>query len=486
MQLIIELPFLGGGGATATMTWDTKHTILLGVVLFGCSYQYVTPLVWAISMLLVVSGYALFAPRAAPGVDAGSNKPVARNKANDDAVVLFGGNAKIAGTTKGHGDDPKRLYYTVHVEPAHGRAWTIDRSYNEFRALYVTLCMTGRLLKTSDGPAQSSKAPQPKFPKRVVARILVNQTKRTQGLAAFLQYLVNDMHLAKDKLVAEFLGVNSPARRVQEDAPVLPPVPFVGPRHELAEKERLAALSMEERAKVDELQAHVVASAAADVLCARPLVLVRYISNHAWEIASTKAHVDKAIEWRQQTLPKFDRAVLQNELQTGKMYVSDLLDADLNAVVIVRLHLENSFPQTNYLVNAMYTMERALLHASPVHHCTIVIDFSLYAFKHGPEQGIFFQFVKMMEAQYLVHVHRVILYDLPWHMTTGFNMMKPFFDPVTRSKFVLAKSSDLAPIQAMVDTTALVQHVGKEATYPFNVVAYLNSPTAVEKTTAER
>ncbi|CAK4449437.1 unnamed protein product [Aphanomyces euteiches] len=103
----------------------------------------------------------------------------------------------------------------------------------------------------------------------------------------------------------------------------------------------------------------------------------------------------------------------------------------MNAVAIVRLHLENSFPQSNFLVNAMYTMERALLHTSPVHHCTIVIDFSQYAFKHGPEQGIFLKFVKMMEAQYLVHVDKVILFDMPWYMTKGYNLLKPFFDPVT-------------------------------------------------------
>ncbi|RHY00771.1 hypothetical protein DYB30_001607, partial [Aphanomyces astaci] len=76
---------------------------------------------------------------------------------------------------------------------------------------------------------------------------------------------------------------------------------------------------------------------------------------------------------------------------------------------------------------------RALLHASPVHRVTVVIDFSQWQFKHGPEQGIFLTFVKMMEAQYLLHVDRVVLFDLPWYMTQGYNMMKLFFNPITRT-----------------------------------------------------
>ncbi|CAK4690416.1 unnamed protein product [Aphanomyces euteiches] len=433
--------------ATGAAPW---HWSVLGLVAYGYSCSYLSPFVC--TMLCVLVLYALHARSTNPTLDSKDDLNLRPMEAYREELVIHGGRAKIAGTTKGHEPNPKRLYYTLHIEPSQGHAWTIDRSYKEFRNMYKALLVTGRLLGNDD--TRSKKIP--KFPKRSL-KLFVNQTKRTEGLAKFLQYLVDDERLAKDAHVIDFLGAHSPLRKIQGDASVLPSTPTIDARHEKAEQAKLSKLTTDERTKLEQLRADMPH----DQLCSRRLLLIKYISNCEWNVATAKARVSKAIEWRQTTLPVFDRAVLQNELQTGKIYVADFLDAKMNAVAIVRLHLENSFPQSNFLVNAMYTMERALLHTSPVHHCTIVIDFSQYAFKHGPEQGIFLKFVKMMEAQYLVHVDKVILFDMPWYMTKGYNLLKPFFDPVTCSKLILVKSTNLEPIRDSDD--------------PFDVDVYLQS-----------
>ncbi|ETW09555.1 hypothetical protein H310_00106 [Aphanomyces invadans] len=483
MQLIVDVPFLADG--EVNMVWDLKHTIFLAIIVYLCSGFVMTTLVWAVTLLLALVGYWLFV-RSGDCVleddDAASGSTKDRATLPDDAIVVAGGTGKIVGTTSGHGGNPKRLFYSLSIVPTAGLPWTIERSYKEFRALYHALyvadthnCRRNVSLLTNQSNNDHGRhlPTPPPFPKRAAFRAFVNQAKRTEGLAAFLQFLVQDDQLATNPLVVEFLGAHSPLKRVQKPEPALPSVPWISPLHTEAEDEALTALTPEERSIVDDV--HADAIALHDALLARRIVLLRYISNQAWEVEAAKARVHRAVEWRQASLPSFDRAVLRNELHTGKMYLADFWDSNLNAIVIVRLHLENSFPQANYLVNAMYTMERALLHCSPVHRVTIVIDFSQWQFKHGPEQGIFFKFVKMMEAQYLLHVDRVVLFDLPWYMTQGFNVMKPFFDPVTRSKFVMAKSTDLAPIETVVDTARLLQHVGVGATFPFDVDTYLSS-----------
>ncbi|RHZ07503.1 hypothetical protein DYB26_006137 [Aphanomyces astaci] len=418
MKLIIDVPFLADGAVT--MVWDIKHTIFLAIIVYMCTHHLVTPLVWAVTMLLGLVGHYLFARSGSRSTD--DDNEVGSTKGDaamlpDTTIVVSGGTSAIVGTTTCHGDNPKRMFYSLSISPAQGLPWTIERSYKEFRTLYHALFRDRSIISrrsslsfSSRGSMDQSSGNPPSFPKRMAVRCFVNQAKRTQGLATFLQFLVHDDQLSQDPRVVDFLGVHSPLKRVQQPEPALPKVAWTSPRHIAAEEAAMALLTDDERSKIEPLHADV--AKLNDALVSRRLVLLR---------------------WRKTALPTFDRTLLQNELQTGKMYVADFCDFNLNAVIVVRLHLENSFPQANYMLNAMYTMERALLHASPVHRVTVVIDFSQWQFKHGPEQGIFLTFVKMMEAQYLLHVDRVVLFDLPWYMTQGYNMMKLFFNPITRT-----------------------------------------------------
>ncbi|KAH9158181.1 hypothetical protein AeRB84_000014 [Aphanomyces euteiches] len=253
--------------ATGAAPW---HWSVLGLVAYGYSYSYLSPFVC--TMLCVLVLYALHARSTNPTLDSKDDLNLRPMETYREELVIHGGRAKIAGTTKGHEPNPKRLYYTLHIEPSQGHAWTIDRSYKEFRNMYKALSVTGRLLGNDD--TRSKKIP--KFPKRSLK----------------LFYLVDDERLAKDAHVIDFLGAHSPLRKIQGDASVLPSTPTIDARHEKAEQAKLSKLTTDERTKLEQLRADMPH----DQLCSRRLVLIKYISNCEWNVETAKARVSKAIE----------------------------------------------------------------------------------------------------------------------------------------------------------------------------------------------
>ncbi|OQR98693.1 hypothetical protein ACHHYP_08233 [Achlya hypogyna] len=360
------------------------------------------------------------------------------------ARVVFTG---VALGSDSKAQDKSRMYFSLEIAPTDGAPWTIHRSYSDFRALRNTLMATSLYFQHHSFP-----------PRSPFGNWLVNYAKRTQGLVAFVTYVVQHDVLSRLPAVVAFFAMPE-----LEPTPVDLDMPHAHERH-------WDTLSAEQRAMMATLQQRL----SADDLYRCPIVLLRHLQAAAWSLPTAQARLETVLGWRATSLPRsFDMDVLAHELSTGKLYVADFLTHDDRALAIVKLYKENTWSAEHYVTNIMYTIEHGLRRVSPVHAMSVVIDFTNYSLQYCPDMAAFQDFVTMVEKYYMEHLGTIYLVDLPWVYANMLCVIKPLLNATTRSKLTLVKSSNLRAIADAIDPTELLRHVGPRPSFELDVASYL-------------
>ncbi|EQC36022.1 hypothetical protein SDRG_06760 [Saprolegnia diclina VS20] len=439
---------------------STVHVV---IVVFSCSIHVsvpiavlVTAVAAALRILWLHQQHALKVVNESEGDDE-TSAPLALKTDGPSAEAkppraLHGARVAFTGIALGAdamAQDKKRMYYTLEVAPFDGGApWTLHRSYRDFRALRSTLLATSLYFQHLSFP-----------PRSPLGHAFVNHTKRSQGLLAFVTYIVQHEVLSQLPSVIAFFAV-------PEVAPLALYVPHPHER-DGGDQDRLPN---EQRAMVAQLQQQLDH----DELFSCPIMLARHLQATSWSLPEAQARVQSIVAWRAANVPpSFDMDVLATELATGKLYVADFLAADNSALAIVKLYKENTWSAEHYVSNIKYTIEHGLRRVSPAHKMLVVIDFTNYSLTYCPDMSAFQDFVHMVEKYYIEHLGAIYLVDLPWLYAKMLHMIKPLLNATTRSKLTMVKSSNLKSLAAVLSTTDLLRHVGPAPTFELDVATYL-------------
>ncbi|OQS05244.1 hypothetical protein THRCLA_02592 [Thraustotheca clavata] len=373
------------------------------------------------------------------------------------AQTLYRARAVFAGLMLGNeakAQDKKRMYYVMEMSLPDGNTkWLIERSYRDFRALRQTLMATTLYFQHLSFP-----------PRSPLGHWTINHTKRTQGLLAFVTYILQHDALSCHPAVVAFFSMPN------QSSPSLALPMHVPHHHENDTSYDITMWTDEQSRAIVQLQQLLPP----DELYTCPIILHRYLQTFSWDVSSAQILIESIISWRQTSLPHvFDTSILKQELESGKIYVADFLDKEQSALTIVKLYKENTWSTKHYLYNIMYTIEYGLRNVSPVHRMSVVIDFTNYSLKYCPDMNIFQKMVQMVEKYYIHHLGRIYVVDLPWIYAKMLYMIKPLLNPTTRSKLVLLRTSELNDLDDSICSTDLLRHVGPNPTFEFNVYKYL-------------
>lgn len=166
--------------------------------------------------------------------------------------------------------------------------------------------------------------------------------------------------------------------------------------------------------------------------------------------------IQYAIKWRQDfgvdkilraaTNPTSDeerniRSILMHESSPGKMYVRNH-DKTKRAILYMYPVRENTNHPVHNIMYLVYSIERAIActEKNGLEKIVIIMDFKDWKMKHAAPMSTTKQTIHILQECYVERLERAYITNAPLIFRTFWNMVKPFLDPVTKSKIVFCSS----------------------------------------------
>ena len=121
-------------------------------------------------------------------------------------------------------------------------------------------------------------------------------------------------------------------------------------------------------------------------------------------------------------------------------------DKQNRALVLIFPRTSAETTDDEFVLTQLYTMERAIA-------CTeiasegreekvlAVLDFSSFQSKYAPSLQAVKSLVSILQTKYPERLKNLVVIDPPFWMRSVYALIKPFLDPETRAKFILASGS---------------------------------------------
>lgn len=178
-----------------------------------------------------------------------------------------------------------------------------------------------------------------------------------------------------------------------------------------------------------------------------------------------------------------DRKGLRKQMEAGKFYTRGY-DKDGQAVIFLDMGNYNVFDQDYYQEFHFLMLERALAATERntngrEHRATAVLDYSNYGLRNSIPPRLAKNFLAILADHYPDRLEKIFLVDAPFVFWAFWVMIKPFIDPVTKSKvaFVSGDQQKEARIGPCIDadqaSPGMLPNAGN--TRPFDAAAFLET-----------
>jgi hypothetical protein len=134
-------------------------------------------------------------------------------------------------------------------------------------------------------------------------------------------------------------------------------------------------------------------------------------------------------------------SILLNECSPGKLYVRNH-DNEKRAIMYMYPVKENTNHPVNNIIHLVYQIERAIActEKNGLEKMVIIMDFNNWKMKHSAPMETTKKTIHILQECYVERMARVYFTNAPLIFRTFWNMVRPFLDPVTKSKIVFCTS----------------------------------------------
>lgn len=160
-----------------------------------------------------------------------------------------------------------------------------------------------------------------------------------------------------------------------------------------------------------------------------------------FEVENTDQDTDKHKEMRE---------IFLKEAETGKMYIRGY-DAEGRALMYMSQMRENTKHELNNMRYLVHSLEKAIActkQKSQLEKIVLLIDFNGFTMKHSAPMSTARHTLDILQKRYPERMKRSFIMYPPMVFTAFWTLIKPFIDPVTKSKIVFCNSTG----QEVLDT----------------------------------
>jgi hypothetical protein len=149
---------------------------------------------------------------------------------------------------------------------------------------------------------------------------------------------------------------------------------------------------------------------------------------------------------------------IKDDLGRQKGYVHGH-DKEGRAVLVIRSRQVAVADDEAFVLSVLYSMERAI--ASTEYYTggvqekiIVVLDFGQFSSSLSPSMSAVQTVAKILQNRYTERLFKMVIIDPPFWMRTMYLMIKPFLDPVTTAKFILAAGDRAkhSAVSVLIDT----------------------------------
>ena len=177
-------------------------------------------------------------------------------------------------------------------------------------------------------------------------------------------------------------------------------------------------------------------------------VCLRYLAARKGDLGKATQMLTESLRWRESfgvaTLGERG-AIVRSQSATGKMRVSESVDREGRAVLVMAPRLENSVDHDANLLNLVYHLERATGQRSvpgiPDGKLVTVMDFKGYSLRTAPPMKTSRATLSILQNHYPERLHKFLLMNVPGIFAAFWSAISPFIDPVTKAKVVFLRGS---------------------------------------------
>lgn len=136
------------------------------------------------------------------------------------------------------------------------------------------------------------------------------------------------------------------------------------------------------------------------------------------------------------------RAFIQDDLTRQKGYIHGH-DNDGRAILVVRSRELAVTDDEAFILALLYLMERAIActesyTAGKQEKIIVVLDFGNFSSYLSPSMTAVKTVAKTLQYRYTERLHKMVIIDPPFWMRSMYTLVRPFLDPLTTAKFILA------------------------------------------------
>lgn len=173
------------------------------------------------------------------------------------------------------------------------------------------------------------------------------------------------------------------------------------------------------------------------------------------------------------------QSILKHESSPGKMYVRNH-DNSKRAILYMFPVKENTNHPKHNVMHLVYTLERAIActEKNGLEKMTIVMDFKHWKLKHSAPMATTKATIHILQECYVERMARVYITNAPLVFRTFWSLVKPFIDPVSKSKIVFCSSkAGQLELKSNFDATKVEEcALGTSDLRAFDVEEYFGTP----------
>jgi CRAL/TRIO domain len=137
------------------------------------------------------------------------------------------------------------------------------------------------------------------------------------------------------------------------------------------------------------------------------------------------------------------RAIMLKENETGKIYIRGY-DNEGRAALYMRPHRENTHNALNNMRHLVYSLERAIActakKSGGLEKINLMIDYEHFRLRDSPPMSTSKWTINILQNHYPERLFKAYVLNPGFVFRTFFAMVRPFLDPVTKAKVVMANS----------------------------------------------
>lgn len=181
----------------------------------------------------------------------------------------------------------------------------------------------------------------------------------------------------------------------------------------------------------------------------------------------------ESLRWRAEYKPEeIDGESLREVASTGKLFYRGH-DKSGRPVVYMTPSRENSQDYVKNVQNVVYNIEQAIASMPDgVEQMVWIMDFADYSSRHSVPLSVAREILDILSNQYPERLGTALVMSAPFLFTMFFTALKPFINPVTRSKIIFVGKSSEEQVEVLskyFDMSQIEKRFSGTSDFEFNI-----------------